>query len=247
MKKVFFTLAFVALSFMAVNAQADYKMYLTLMLEPKLDQISQFEENLAAHNKKYHSEGYHKAGVWTIMSGSNSGKYAWVMGPVTFTDFDSREMGKDHDADWNDNILALCSDVSEIEWLKYKPELSYTPEGSDSGKDIFTVYDVTRGQGYRFEAVIKQAVEVYKAKAYPDYFRVYYSEFASNSNRDIAISTGFKTWASLDEPSTFKKDFEEVHGEGSWFTFIEEYRASFNSYEDELSIYMPHLSGGEDK
>ncbi len=35
------------------------------MLEPNLDQISAFEENLAAHNRKYHSEGFMKAGVWS--------------------------------------------------------------------------------------------------------------------------------------------------------------------------------------
>ncbi len=28
---------------------------------------------------------------------------------------------------------------------------------------------------------------------------------------------------------------------------FEENRASFNSHEDELSIYLPHLYGGEDK
>lgn len=107
------------------------------------------------------------------------------------------------------------------------------------------MYDIKSCQGYRFEELLKKAVEVFKAKDYPDYFRVYYSRFRSNSNRDVALSNGFRTWASLDEKSTFKKDFEEVHGEGSWDNFMKEYRASFNSYEDELSIFLPHLSAVE--
>ncbi len=57
------------------------------------------------------------------------------------------------------------------------------------------------------------------------------------------FASGFKTWASLDEKSTFKADFEEVHGEGSWGPFLEEYKASYNSYEDELSLRADHLGG----
>lgn len=246
MKKVIFTLAVVLTSMLAVQAQADYKMFIQLSLEPNLDQITLFEKNLAEHNKKYHSEGFMKAEVWKVLSGSNSGQYALWMGPLTYSDFDAREEIKGHDADWNDNVLALCSEVSEMEWWKRNDELSYSPEGSETGKDLFRVYDVTKGQFYRFEEVLKKVVAVYKAKEYPDYFSVYYNEFSSNSNRDVAFANGFKTWTSLDEKSTFKKDFEEVHGAGSWIQFLDEYRASYNSYEDELSIRADHL-GGEQK
>ena len=55
------------------------------------------------------------------------------------------------------------------------------------------------------------------------------------------FASGFKTWASLDEKSTFKADSEEVHGEGSWGPFLEEYKASYNSYEDELSLRADHI------
>jgi hypothetical protein len=246
MKKGIVTVAVLLICFLAANAQDDYKMFVSIMLEPNLDQITQFEKNVAEHNKEYHSEGFKKAGVWSIMSGSNSGKYAWVMGPLTYTDFDGDNPSVEHDAHWNDKIAALCSSVGELEWWKLNDDLSYVPEGSDSETDIYSVYDITPGQGYRFKEVLKKVAAVYKAKEYPDYFRVYYSEFNSNSNRDVAISNGFKTWASLDEKSTFKKDFEEVHGEYSWMDFITEYHASFVSMEDELSIYLPHLSGGEE-
>jgi hypothetical protein len=40
-----------------------------------------------------------------------------------------------------------------------------------------------------------------------------------------------------------KKDFEEVHGEGSWWKLIEEYRDVVVSSEDELSILLPEMSG----
>ncbi len=108
MKKGIFTLALVMFCLVAANAQADYKMYIQLSLEPNLDQITLFEKNLAEHNKKYHSEGFMKAEVWKVLSATNSGQYALWMGPLTFSDFDTREEIKGHDADWNDNVLALC-------------------------------------------------------------------------------------------------------------------------------------------
>lgn len=165
------------------------------------------------------------------------------MGPLTFTDFDGHEADKEHDADWNDNVLALCSELSDFEWWKINEEFTYTPEGSETDKEVYRVYDIKKGQLYRFEEVLKKVVAVYKAKNYPASFEVYYSEFSSNTNRDLAFSSGFKTWASLDEKSNFKADFEELHGAGSWYNFIEEYRSSYNNYEDELSLRSAHLCG----
>ena len=46
MKKGIFTLALVMFCLLAANAQADYKMYIQLSLEPNLDQITLFEKNL---------------------------------------------------------------------------------------------------------------------------------------------------------------------------------------------------------
>ncbi|MFH0756657.1 MAG: hypothetical protein V2B15_05150 [Bacteroidota bacterium] len=177
------------------------------MLEPKLDQISLFEKNLAEHNQKYHTDGFREAGVWSIMSGSNSGKYAWVMGPLTYTDFDSDEMSKEHDADWNEKQLPFAAVFPKLNGGKPRMICPTHPK------------------------VLTQ---------------VKISLASTILNRDVALSSGFRTWASLDEKSTFMKDFEEVHGEGTWGNFLKEYRESYVSYEDELSIFLPGLSGSKD-
>ncbi len=39
-----------------------------------------------------------------------------------------------------------------------------------------------------------------------------------------------------------KKDYEEVHGEGSWWKIIEEYRDVVVSADDEFSVRMPEMS-----
>lgn len=242
MRKLLFSLSLIFVSVFILSAQADYKMYAQIMLDPKLDQITTLEKNLAEHNKKFHSEGFRKATVWEITTGSNAGMYAWVMGPLTLTDFDSGKMSKEHDLDWNQNVLPYVKDVSEVEYWKMNDKLSYMPEGSSTGKEIFTVYNIKPFQSYRFKQILEKVIDVYKKKEYKDYFEVYYNEFSSNSNRDVAIAFGFRTWASLDEESTFMKDYEEIHGAGSWLFFMEEFKASVESFEDELSFLRPDLS-----
>ena len=40
-----------------------------------------------------------------------------------------------------------------------------------------------------------------------------------------------------------KKNYEEVHGQGSWWKAIEEYRDVVVSAEDEVSELIPEMSG----
>ncbi len=61
-------------------------------------------------------------------------------------------------------------------------------------------------------------------------------------DQEIVFYLNYSTGSTL----ALKKDFEEVHGEYSWMDFIAEYRASIVSMEDELSFYLPDLSGGEE-
>ena len=50
MNKTLYTLTLLLLGAVILNAQDDYKMFLSILLKPNLDQVSAFEENLAAHN-----------------------------------------------------------------------------------------------------------------------------------------------------------------------------------------------------
>lgn len=240
-----YSFALLCLSATMLMAQADYKMWRTVSFEPKIDQIATFEKNMAAHNKKYHNEGNKTASVWYNLTGSNAGKYVVAIGPVTFTDYDSYEQSDEHDKDWNENVLPYVKEVSDYEFWKLDEELSHTPEGSSTGKEIFRVYNLKPWEGYRFYELLKKVSEVYKKKPQENYFHVYWSEFSSNSGRDVAIALGQKTWASLDDKSKFSDDYEEVHGDGSWRLLLEELQDVVVSFEDELSMKRSDLSGGE--
>lgn len=244
MKKVMYTFALLFAGVTMLMAQADYKMWATILVEPKIDKVAEFEKALAEHNKKYHIEGVKKISVWYIRSGSNGGKYMLAMGPLTFTDFDSFKHDKAHDADWNENVLPHVKCVSDYEYWKFHEELSHTPEGSSTGKEIFRVYDIKPWEGYRFKEVLKKVAAVHEEVPQDEYFHVYTSEFNSNSGRDVALSFGQKNWASLDDDAKFYNDYEKVHGDGSWGLLLEELQDIVVSYEDELSMRRDDLGGG---
>ena len=227
-------------------SQTDYKMWELTYLKPRAGaDMKKAFENMAAHNKKYHAEKPYQATVWTNMTGSHVGDFVWAMGPSTFTDYDSRPNGKDHDEDWKNNV-APYFEVTLSEYWRQDDKIIYMPENaSPNSKVIWTVYDLKPGDSYRFKALCEKIVEVYKQKNYPNYFQLYWNQFDNIAGRDVAIETGFDKWSFFDREDNFKKDFEEVHGEGSWWKAIEEYRDVVKASEDEVSEIIPELSGSK--
>lgn len=228
------------------EAETDYKMYQMIYLKPKTDKLKELGEAMANHNKTYHNEKPYTAHIWMASTGPHTGEWVWVMGPLTYTDLDSRPDTDEHMEDWRDNVMPYLKGVSEGEYWKYDDKVSHSPEGAFSGKEIWAMYDIKPFEGYRFTALLENVAKVYKEKNYPNYFQVYRSQFNSGSGRDVAIAFSFKNWAFFDEEDKFWDDYEEVHGEGSKWKFFEEYREVVESTYDEVSQYIPALSGGSD-
>ncbi|RLD83487.1 MAG: hypothetical protein DRJ02_12865, partial [Bacteroidetes bacterium] len=113
-------------------------------------------------------------------------------------------------------------------------------------KVIWTVFDIKPGDGYRFAAILEKVAEVYKEKKYEHNFSVYWNKFDNKQGRDVVVEVSFNTWSFMDEDNKMKKDYEEVHGEGSWFKLIEEFRDVVVSSEDEVSVLIPELGGAQD-
>jgi len=222
--------------------QDDYKMLELVYLKPypgaDLDAASKL---MAEHNKKFHSEDPYKASVWSNLTGSNVGTWTWVMYPANFSAYDNRPTGKSHDGDW-DKVVGPYFEVVANEYWKVDSKLTYEPEGTESeDKVVFTVFDIKPGDSYRFKAMLENISEVYRQKKYNYNFTVYWNQFDNKQGRDVAIEVMFDKWSFLDEDHNLKKDYEEVHGEGSWWKLIEEYRDVVISADDELSVRMPEL------
>jgi hypothetical protein len=241
-KSILLMVVFVATTFVSFG-QADYKLLELVYLKPLPGaDLEAAGKAIAAHNKKYHAEDPFKASVWSNLTGSMVGTWVWAMYPGNFTDYDNRPAGKEHDSDWDKAVTPYFKIIANEYW-KEDVKLSYTPENFKSGgKVVWTVFDIQPGDSYRFKAILEKISEVYKQKKYDYNFGVYWNKFENKNGRDVGIEVMFDKWSFLDEDHHMKKDYEEIHGEGSWWKLIEEYRDIVISAEDELSILMPDLS-----
>ncbi|HSG67495.1 MAG TPA: hypothetical protein VK994_02220 [Bacteroidales bacterium] len=242
MRKMITLFAMIIATAIIAFGQDDYKMLQLVYLKPLPGaDMEAAEKAIAAHNKKFHAEDPYKASVWANYTGSMVGTWVWAMYPATFTDFDKRENMEDHDKDW-DHATQYFEVVANEYW-RVDDKISYTPENFKEGsKVIWTIFDVKPGDSYRFKALLENIAEVYKQKKYPKNFTVYWNRFENKMGRDVAIEVMFDKWAFFDEDNNMKKDYEEVHGEGSWWKAIEEYRDVVESAEDEVSIHLKSMS-----
>lgn len=223
--------------------QSDYKMLELVYLKPYPGvDMEAASKGIAEHNKKYHSEDPYKSSVWSNLTGSMAGTICWAMYPATFTDYDNRKNMDDHDKDWDKAVTPYFEMVLNEYW-RFDDKNSYLPEDHKQGeKVVFTVFDIKAGEGYRFKEILKKVSEVYNEKKYTYNFTVYWNQFDNKAGRDVAIEVMFDKFAFLDEDHKMKKDYEEVHGEGSWWKLIEEYQDVVVSADDELSVRIAEMS-----
>lgn len=239
MKKLTLTLTLLlAVAIMAIG-QTDYKMWQIAYFKPLPNaDLKAAKTAMIAHNAQFHKEGPFRATVWSNITGEMAGTWSWAMGPSTFTDYDSRPTDEAHDADW-DKLIRGNFELVANEYWEMDDKLSYEPEGFKFGKKvIWTVYDLKRGDGYRFKELVSKIVQVYQDKKYDRDFTVFWNQFDNRDGKDVVIQVSFDNWSFMDEDHKMKADFEEVHGEGSWWKLIEEWRDVVESSYDEVSIRM---------
>jgi hypothetical protein len=231
----------------ATTAQTDYTQFLVANLRPEPDKIAAFEAGLAAHNKKYHTADPYKAWVWSVQTGPGSGSYDYVMGPVTLAQMDARTTTPEHDADWNNNVLAHCDELGETNYWRWDPDIHYMPEGaSNFSKSRLRFVTIRPGQADRYEEQIKKIAEVFKQKKYPIGYNVYW-RFGVSQGPHAVVGLDLAKWADLDNEDTFVADFNSIHGAGAFDRFLEELDIAIDRSKtyDTLTEFMPALSSDD--
>lgn len=246
MRKPVLFIAVLAFVWSGIQAQTDYMQWLVISLKPKLSEISQFEAGLTAHNKKFHTADPYKAFVFEVNTGPGSGSYMWVMGPITFTQTEARPTVAEHDADWNNNVIAHCESVGEVGYWRLDKDNSYMAEnGSNFTHSRMRWSSTYPGEGDRFGDQMKKVAEVYKQKKYNANFNVYW-HYGATAGPNVVTEMNFEKLSFLDEDINFRKDFESVHGDGSWSDFLEEIKLSVDrekTYDEMINLRTDMSSG----
>ena len=168
--------------------QSDYAVFENAMLTPQPDKIQQFEEGLAAHNKKFQAEGPYGARVYYISNGPNVGKYLWAMGPLPWSAMDERPDDPAHDDDWTNNVVKYMTPDSDLTYWRFNTQLSNFPKDFKVDKLLVDVYDTKRFEDERMMKAMEKVVKVMRDK-YPDQpYGVYTNEMpATKDGRDLAM------------------------------------------------------------
>ena len=249
-------IAFVMALFMlspltSLNAQEaePYSMWESFYITPDNTKLKALGEAMAKHNKKYHSEGPHKAVVYNVVTGPNMGKLIWEMGPLNFKHLDSRPSEGGHDEDWRDNVMTNVKKLSNGEYWKEDDDVSNTAMlkgGDDDDYPILHVryYEVNDGKGYQIDHLMEQIGNTIKAMEGENPWGLYDNQFRQGDiGRHLATVWFSKNWAEYDDKRILKETFLKVNGEDSWDAFDKGMRSAFSNSWDEIWEYNATLSG----
>ncbi|MCF4102533.1 hypothetical protein L1I30_12730 [Gillisia sp. M10.2A] len=244
MKSLFYWMLLVPLLVISQENQ-EYGVLENAMLTAAPAKIQQFESGIAAHNKKFHASGPYGARVYWISNGPNVGKYIWVMGPLTWSAFDSRPAAENgHDADWNMNVLPYILPESDQTYWKFESGLSNFSQGFTIKNLLVDMYDIKRFQKEKvmkmMEKIKKVMVEKFPEETYGMYTNILPS---TKDGRDLAYVSFFEKSAWMGEDGKFPEKYNEVHGAGSFESFLKEWGEVSQGQQSELWIFRPDLSG----
>jgi len=228
------------------QSENEYVIFETANLTPNPTQIAQFEKGLAAHNKKFHGDGPYGARIYWISSGPNTGSYNWTMGPLPWSALDGRPGEEEgHDADWNSNVLAYVAPGSgATSYWKHEADVSRFSKDFTIKNMLVDYYDITRGKGKEAMALVEKIGKVYAEKFPDETYGIYTNQLSSTKEgRDLVVISFFDKSAWMGEDNEFAAKYDEVHGEGGFEQFLQDWYAVTEGGESELWLFRPDLSG----
>lgn len=212
----------------------DYVMYQDVHIVVKPGSQMAFEKAVLAHNEKYHKENPHQATLFRIASGTKVGSYVWSMGPLTYTDLDSRPGGAEHGENWAATVGPHIKYVKNVEYWRYGKNLSYKSENQEeNSRYIMWFFDLEEGQWETFKAFMEKVRDINKKM--DDTYSIWWNQFGENNGRGVSMSFGFSKWADLDEDDwNMSEEYDKEHGEGAWEKALKDWNVSTGPVSEEV-------------
>ncbi len=187
-------------------------------IQVKAGMEDDFEAAVKAHNEKFHPEGAHQAQLFFNINGPYAG-YQWIMGPTNWAAMDTRPSDDAHDEDWA-KVVAMTESITAPRYWSTDMTHSHIVGETTPGKSIIWMYDLERGKGAQWAELLGKVKEVYEKSRADEDFIVVWNEFANADGEDAAIVFTVDNWAELDVQRNFGDEYEEVHGPGTWHSFL---------------------------
>jgi hypothetical protein len=235
----------VLVPFLAASQNAQESLVIeNVMFSPIAGKTAEFEAGIAAHNKKFHSDGPYGVRIYSIVNGKNAGKYMNIMGPLPWSAVDGRPSGGEHDADMAKNVTPYLSSEVEVNYFKMHPELSNFSKDFEINQVSVFMIDLKRFKEKDFmDKVVSKVVKLYKEKMPEQIYGIYTNEMPNMEGMDFGWVDFFDSSSWLGEQDKFPQYFEEVHGTGSFVTFLADVEATTDGERTEIWSLRKDLSG----
>lgn len=230
-----------------LSAQSDgYVQFETIYLKPDFQHLKEFYAAMTAHNKKFHNSGPYTATVSSVDNGDMAGWFVWEMGPCTYAEMDARPSSKEHDDDWDFNVMPYVKDQKYAEYWRRMDDLSISKPDAPAATNYYIRFrNVNNEEGFRVMGLLKKLTAAMKEVDQPYSWDVFENQFWQGSKgRHLAFVSPFKNWAELDNDWNFKAAFEKANGENSFQGWAREMGEVFSDSWDEIWTALPELSGG---
>ena len=95
--------------------------------------------------------------------------------------------------------------------------------------------------------VVKKVVKMYKEKMPDQIYGIYTNEMPNMDGMDFAWVDFFDSYSWMAKDDTFMRDFEDVHGTGSFQQFMKDVEATTDGDKGEIWSLRKDLSGPDAK
>lgn len=199
-------------------------LYETMYIKPKPGMDKQLEAGVAAHDQKFHPSGKdNQAMLRRVEYGNKAGWYVWVMNG-TYSSLDNRAADDAHSKDWEDNVGKYVEEYGMTDLWSLNKELSFGIDQFRNQKryETWAVY-LKPWQRYRFNEALKKLQKAFEKMGNRSML-VFESEVSRKGGPDVGLVWGYDKFADLERDSNLVDAYQEIHGQGSWINFLDEWR-----------------------
>ena len=205
---------------LALWSQADVpSLFEVVNIHVKQGHEKDFETAVKSHNQQYHNGGAHNAATFYNISGKWGGTYSWTMGPTNWAAMDTRPDSDAHNADW-DKVQMHIETIEPPTYWSGDVEHSHLPTADPQTKSTVWMFDFKPGKAASWVEQLKKIKAVYETKYRNETMFLGWNTHANTDGHDAVLIFGHDKWADKDTPNAIGKDFESVHGAGSWNRFL---------------------------
>lgn len=235
-------------SIMAEEAKT-YTQYDTFRFTVDNKSAKKFTKNMRSHIKKYHVKGTLKTKIYNVIYGPNTNELIWVMGPISYSELDSRPDNKKHDDDWEDNINPYITSYKQSEIWRIMDGLiiNNMDKKADSPEKYITRYLTVNpdSDSEVLKYLLNQVKSTLEKIGKEKFWAIFDNQLIQGNlnGRHLMGISSMESWAELDEDREFLKNFEALYGKGSLKTFDALYNKVFINQWNEVIEVNKEMSG----